>query len=151
MSPLITYALLIALGLYGLIVLLELIVSHGVKRFVMQAAVIVAVVILLNLTMGFPETRQSFGGVSAVVAIAIMFLCTVLGIAGHYFFYRRGKFSWTSFLKPMVISPIVLLPLMGSVPGASDVQAIQLISFGFLAFQNGFFWREVVARAKSQI
>ena len=151
MSPIITYTLLIFMALYGLIIIVELLVSRAAKRFIVQTALLLAVFILLNLTTGFPATRQAFGGVSPIVSIGIMFVCILLGIAAHYFFQLKGKFSWRSFLKPFLISPIVLLPLIGSAQGASNVESIQLISFGFLAFQNGFFWKEVVERAKRQI
>lgn len=151
MSPIITYSLLIAMGLYALVVLVELLVSRRVRRFVIQAVTLLAVAILLRVTTGFPVPKQAFGGVSPIAAIGIMLVCTILGIGAHYFFHLRGEFSWTSLIKPLVISPIVLLPLAGSVQGAPSVESVQLISFGFLAFQNGFFWREVVARAKSQM
>jgi len=101
----------------------------------------VAVIVFLNLTIGFPATRVAFGGASPIVAIGIMFICTLIGIAGHYFYYMKVKFNWRTFLKPMVISPIILLPLIGSVKGPSELEPIQMISFAILAFQNGFFGR----------
>ena len=151
MSPIITYTLLLFIGLYGLTILIELVVSRTVKRFIVQIVILFGVVLLLNMTTGFPATRQAFGGVSPILSIGIMFLCVLLGIAAHYFFYLRGEFSLGAFLKPLVISPIVLLPLIGSVQGASNVESIQLISFGFLAFQNGFFWKVVLEHAKAKI
>ena len=151
MSPIITYTLLVAIGSYGLIIVVELLIFRGVKRFVIQTLILFGVAFLLNVTTGFPATKQAFGGASPVLAIGIMFVCTLLGIGAHYFFYLREKFSWRSFVKPLVISPIVLLPLMGSVQGTSNVESIQLISFGFLAFQNGFFWKEVLERARPYV
>ena len=148
MSPLITKALLIFIGLYSLLILIELVISRSVKRFVIQAALLILVVAILYFTTGFPATRQAFGGASPVLAIVIMLLCTIAGIATNYFFYLKSKFSWRTFLKPILISPIVLLPLIGSVQGVSEVQALQLMSFAFLAFQNGFFWRVVLERAE---
>jgi hypothetical protein len=67
-----------------------------------------------------------------------------LGIVANYVYYREGKFDWRSFVKPMVISPIILIPLIGSVQGSGNVESIQMISFGFLAFQNGFFYKKVL-------
>ena len=151
MSPIVTYILLLFMGLYALVVLVELALSHAIKPFLVQVTALAALFALLNLTTGFPQPKRAFGGVSPITAIGLMFLCTLLGIAAHYIFFLKGGFSWASFLKPLVISPLVLLPLIGSVQGASRVESIQLISFGFLAFQNGFFWKVVLKHATTQI
>jgi len=151
MSPIITYLLMIFLGLFGLFIVIELITSRSVKRFLVQAIILFVVIVILKTTTGFPATSRAFGGISPLNAIGVMFVCTLFGIAAHYFFHLKGKFSWRTFLKPLVISPIVLLPLIGSVQGNTNIETFQLISFGFLAFQNGFFWREVFEHAKTQI
>lgn len=151
MSPLITYMLLIFLTLFGIFVIVELITSRSFKRFVIQFVAILFLVVLLRVTTGFPVTRTAFGGFSQLTAVIIMFAGTLIGIAAHYLFYLRGKFSWRKFLKPFVISPIVLLPLIGSVQQASEVEIIQLISFGVLSYQSGFFWKEVLERAKRKM
>lgn len=150
MSPLITYVLLFFMALYALAIVWELIASRAVKWFAWQAVGLLAVVVVLNLATGFPAPRQAFGGASPIVTIAIMLVCTVLGIAANYFFYLKGRFSWQSFLKPVFVSPIVLLPLIGSVQGLPQVESIQLVSFAFIAFQNGFFWRVVLEHAKKK-
>lgn len=151
MSPIITYLLILFLGLFGLVIIIELIFSRAVKRFVIQAVILVGVIVFLKVTTGFPAPRVAFGGVTPVIAIGIMFVCTLIGIAAHYYYYMKGKFAWRTFLKPFIISPIVLLPLIGSVQGTSGLEPIQMVSFGILAFQNGFFWKEVFEHAKSQI
>ena len=150
MSALITYSLIFFLGAFALFIIIELIVSRAVTRFVVQAVTILVLILILRVITGFPKITTAFGGVSPIIAIGIMFVCTILGIVGHYFFNLKGRFSWRTFLKPLIISPIVLLPLIGSVQGTSDIENIQLISFGFLAFQNGFFWKEVLEHAKFQ-
>lgn len=151
MSILITYTLLFFMGLYAIAILIDLMINRSWKYFIIEASILIIVIIVLYLTTGFPTTiRQPFGGISPVLAIAIMFVCTILGIASRYFFYQKGNFSWRSFLKPMFISPIVLLPLLGSVQGVSSFESIQLISFGILAFQNGFFWNAVLEHTKTQ-
>jgi hypothetical protein len=150
MSPLIIYSLMFFLGAFALYIIIEFIVSRAVIRFVIQTAILLAVIVLLRVITGFPKIITAFGGVSPIIAIGIMFVGTVLGIVGHYFFHLKGRFSWRTFLKPLIISPIVLLPLIGSVQGTSNIENIQLISFGFLSFQNGFFWKEVLEHAKPQ-
>lgn len=82
------------------------------------------------------------------MAILIMFICVVLGIMARNIFYQRGKFTLKSFLRPLVISPIVLLPLIGALQSSAEVEAIQLICLAILAFQNGFFWKTVFDNAR---
>ncbi len=153
MSPIITYALMLFMGLYVLTIIVDLVANRSFKRFLIEAIILVCFFIILNVATGFPasSSRQAFGGVSPLIAISIMFVCTILGIIGHYFFYFEGKFSLRTFLKPLFISPIVLLPLIGSVQGTSNLESIQMISFAILSFQNGFFWKVVIERAKTQV
>jgi len=151
MSPIITCLLIIFLGLFALFIILELIISRTIKKFFIQTLILLAVIAFLKVTAGFPAARVAFGGVSPVVAIGIMFVCILFGIAAHYMYYMRRKFAWRTFLKPLVISPIVLLPLIGSVAGTPGLEPVQMVSFAVLAFQNGFFWKEVFEHAKSKI
>jgi hypothetical protein len=102
---------------------------------------------ILHWTIGFPAVVQSFSAASTVLTISLMFLCVLLGMIANYFFELRAQFTWKSFLKPLLVSPIVLLPLMGAVETRPGVQSVELVSLAFLAFQNGFFWRSVFKRA----
>ncbi len=155
MSPIITYMILVFIALYVLSVLIELIISRNVKRFFYYILPIIGLIVILIITTDFPSpsTRIPFGGVSPTASIGIMFICVVLGVAARYYYELRDgqKFSWRALLKPLFISPIVLLPLIGSVQGTSNLESIQLISFGILAFQNGFFWKVVFERAKKTL
>jgi hypothetical protein len=150
MPPLITYILLFCITLCGLIFLVELLVSHSLGRFALEGGILALIVIVLRLTTGFPASRESFGGISPAPAIGVMFIGVVLGIAARYFFFLRGKFSWRSLVKPLCISPIVMLPLISSVQGVQNLESIQMISFAFLSFQNGFFWEVVLEHAKAK-
>jgi hypothetical protein len=153
MSPIITNALVAFIVLFFITTLIEFLRKHYFKRFLFEILLIIGFIIILNITTGFPipSSRQAFGGVSPLVAMGIMFVCTILGIMAHYFFYLKGKFSWRKFLKPLFISPIVFLPLIGSVQSISSLESIQMISFAILAFQNGFFWKEVFERGQHQV
>lgn len=150
MSPLMTYSVLFFMGVYGLIILVDLFTSGARKRAVGEAIALGGVFLLLNVTTGFPAAQQSFGA-EPIAALGIMGLCVLCGMAAHYFFFLQRKWSWKSFLRPFFVSPLVLLPLIGSVSGVPSIEPIQLISFGFLAFQNGFFWREVFEHAKANV
>ncbi len=153
MAPFATYLIVFAFVVYGLVMLVELVRYQSFKTVAVQAVALGGVVLLLYVTTGFPEPDRSVsfgGGFSPLMTIGVMFVATLLGIAVRYYFYMR-EFSWRSFLKPLCITPIVLLPMMGSVHGSGTIDEIQLISFGFLAFQNGFFWKAVLEQAKRVI
>ena len=152
MSPFINALLLLFSGLYLVLLLVEGIITRSGKRVLIEAVLLCAFLFLLNRITGFPEpsSQQAFGGISPLTAIGLMFLCTMLGIMAHYVFYLKGKFSWRAFLKPLVISPIVFLPLVGSVQSLTGLEPMQMISFAILAFQNGFFWKEVFGRVEKK-
>src|SRR3954465_8063347 len=144
MSYLITYGLLVSVGLYVVLLVWEAIALANYRRVVVQLCALAIALLVLRVTTGFPVIRTSFGTVTSPIAIGLMLFCVGFGIAARYFFYLRGRFSWRQFLKPLVISPIVLLPLLGSLPTTSAVESIQMISFALLSFQNGFFWVAVL-------
>jgi hypothetical protein len=58
---------------------------------------------------------------------------------GTSFTFKEDSLGW--------ISPILLLPLIGSIQAVKSLEAIQVASFALLAFQNGFFWQVVLQRA----
>lgn len=148
MPALTTYALTAALALLALMLLWEVFTRRNYLSVALQFLALLGAVLVLRVTTGFPEVRQSFGGVSQLLAIGIMFVCVLLGIGARYVFYLEGAFSWRNFFKPLVIAPIVLLPLIGSVQASLELQSLQVISLAFLSFQNGFFWVSVLERAQ---
>lgn len=151
MSLFFTYLLTFFFGLFFLIIVIELFLIKRIIRFLIQAIILTGVILFLNLTTGYPKPIIGFGGVSPLLNVGIMFICTILGIAADYIFHLEDKFNWFNFLKPLVITPIVLLPLLGSVKGGAELDHLQVVSFGLLAFQNGFFWNEVLKGAKAKI
>lgn len=126
--------------------------NRDARRLIWGTTGVIIAAIVLHLATGFPATtrRVAFGaGWSPELVLGLMFLAVLAGIAGHYAFHRREDFSWASFARPLVASPIVLLPLIGSVQGAA-LETIQVASFVILAYQNGFFWREVLKDARKE-
>jgi 1,4-dihydroxy-2-naphthoate octaprenyltransferase len=151
MSKLLTLFLIISIVSFALLSILEAVSrSRSWVRTGLDLGSIGLVVFILYILTGFPYPRQAFGGASPVVAVGLMFFCVLLGMIARYFFYQRGAFSWRRFLRPMCVSPIVLLPLIGTLEAQSSMTTIQLISIAVLAFQNGFFWTTVVEHARMQ-
>jgi hypothetical protein len=135
-------------AVYMAVIVIELIWARRVKRFAAEVLILLALVVLDALITNAATGRLAFGsGASPTAAVAIMFAGIMLGIAARYLFYSKGPFSWADFLKPLCISPIVLLPLIGSVQAVKEFETMQVISFGLLAFQNGFFWQVILERA----
>jgi hypothetical protein len=149
MSPFVTYALALFMAIYAIVLAVDLFRRRDFRRTILQAVALAVAFLVLHLTVGFPTPVRAFGGASPVVTVAATFVCVVLGIAADVV-YRLGDapFSWLAALRPLVISPIVLLPLLGTIPKAGEVGSLQLICFAILGFQNGFFWRVVLERAK---
>jgi hypothetical protein len=136
-------------ALYLALIVVDWARSRRHKRFMLELLPLVALVILDVLIASAANGYVSFGaGTSPTTVILIMFGAIVVGIAARYLFYLQAKFSWLDFAKPLCISPILLLPLIGSMEGANDLRSMQVVSFALLAFQNGFFWQVVLQRAQ---
>lgn len=120
---------------------------RGIVGLIMLAAIVIALWFTTNFSFTGPQ-RIPFGGTfPTTLAIGLMFGGIILGMLGHYIWQKPEKFSVLEMLRPLVASPIVLLPLIGSLDG-SALQPVQLISLLLLAFQNGFFWPKVLSDAK---
>ena len=138
------------ISLYAVVILVELFVRRQWLRFVLEAVLLLVVIGIALLVNNAVTGRVAFGeGASAVATVIIMLLAVICGIAARYIFYlQKGQFSLLDFFKPFAISPIVLLPLIGSVQTTGELNAMQVVSFAVLAFQNGFFWQAVLEGAK---
>jgi hypothetical protein len=138
--------------LYLAAILVDMFRSRRYKRFLFAllplAILVVLAVLITNASTGY----IAFGsGTSPGVVILIMFGAILLGIAAHYIFYLRERFSWLDFVRPLCISPILLLPLIGSFQAVKNLEVTQIVAFALLAFQNGFFWPAVLARGTKEI
>lgn len=144
----INFSLAICLSLAIVLVANDYVRHRSWKTLLFYLIALAIVVLVLFLVTGFPvaPSKLSFGGTTPLLAIALMFLGVLLGIAATYIFNLSNAFSWRDLARPLVASPIVLLPLIGSVQGA-ELEPIQLVSFTILAFQNGFFWQQVLKDA----
>jgi hypothetical protein len=142
----------ICAGLYLAAVVVDLIRSRSYKRFLLELLPLIGLLVLDAFITNAITGYLAFGsGTSPTVGVLIMFSAILLGVAARYIFYLKGEFSWLDFAKPLCISPILLLPLVGSIQAVKDLEAIQLVSFALLAFQNGFFWQAVLARSAKDV
>ena len=140
-------AALIAAAAYEL---LGFIRTRRLVPFAMSLLVIGAVAVAVLLWVPEPVSDRAVfgaaeeGGFPVMIAVGAMFISIGLGIAARYVFdAERGAFDWFAFLRPVVISPILLLPLIGTLDNG-ELQPLQIVSLAILSFQNGFFWQKVL-------
>lgn len=122
------------------------------RRAVIGLVLLAAFLIVLNLITGFPRTsaRVSFGGsIPGWGALVAMVIGVIFGMVAQYVWSKPKKPNLLDFLRPIVVSPLVLLPLIGSLQ-EGPLELIQLASLTLLAFQNGFFWQQVLKDATPQ-
>ncbi|GAB4181969.1 MAG: hypothetical protein Tsb002_02650 [Wenzhouxiangellaceae bacterium] len=151
MPPLINFLVAIFVAAYGLLILIDLIVDGERRRFhALELLGLAFVVVLFHLTTGFPQPdeRIAFGGASYGQVLALVVAGVLLGMAARYFFYLRNGFKWRNFLRSFLVSPIVVLPLLGMLKSGSEWELQQVVFIFVIAFQNGFFWRAVFNDAK---
>lgn len=149
MSAGVTIAVVILALLCAAILLFDL--FRGARR---RAAIglllLVVFLVILNVTTGFPRpsSRVSFGGsIPGWWALVAMGIGVVFGMIGQYVWSKPKKPNLLDFLRPIVVSPLVMLPLIGSLQDG-PLETLQLASLTLLAFQNGFFWQQVLKDAK---
>lgn len=151
MSPLVTALLATCFGIYVVVLLAEAIKQRSIRTVWLEMSCLAVAFVALRHFTGFPSPRESFSPTTPVGAISLMFPCVLLGMAAEYLFNLKAEFSWLALIKPLTASPIVLLPLIGTLQTSSGIETLQLVSLAFLAFQNGFFWRTVFEREKRKI
>ncbi len=151
MSLLITYLLVLLFVAYVIIIFVEFYKIRSLNSFLIQAGIFVIVIFLLNKAFGFPVPRYFFGGISPITTIIIMFVFVIIGMSANFYFFKKEDFCLRSFLKPFVISPIIVLPLFELIRGTPNIQMIQLVYFSFFSFQNCFFWRDIFDRDKTKM
>jgi hypothetical protein len=151
MPPLVTDILLVCFVLYLLLIVIDDVPHRSFARLRKELFGLLVAFLVIHWTTDFPSVRESFSAVSLICAIVIMFVFVLFGMGANYFFYLKGPFLWRSFVRPLVVSPMVLLPLIGTVENRSDVGSVQIICLACLAFQNGFFWRTVFEHARPKV
>ncbi|SDH93669.1 hypothetical protein [Lutimaribacter saemankumensis] len=109
-----------------------------------------AVVVWLWIPEPAPD-RAVFGaaeqGFPVMVAVAAMLISISLGIVARYVFDAERDFDMFALLCPLVVAPLLLLPLIGTLDNG-ELQPLQLVSLSILSFQNGLFWQKVLASLK---
>ena len=92
--------------------------------------------------------------------VVVLYVCMLLGMASHYFYtlllkpkHDRDPFDVGSLLAPVFASPLVFIPLLGAFQNSEvDLTSLTLpkMMVFFVAFENGFFWKEVVDNRRKE-
>jgi hypothetical protein len=150
MPPLVTYTFLVFASGYVVLLLVELLDRSSRRAVLWQSIAFLVGLLVLHFSTGFPSFVQPFSVGAELLSILVVLVGVLFGIGANYCFYSRGGFRWVDFLKPLVLSPLVLLPLLGSLQVRAEMTAVQWVSIFCLGFQNGFFWRMVTKHVKNK-
>jgi hypothetical protein len=164
--PLVGYAL-VAISSLALVLfaVLQYRQDHQSGKLIVQVAalglVLSAVVYFLRLPSQVipkgPNENQDF-----LVAVAAIYVSIVLGMLAEGFYNwldkpkpkRRGKLDWGVTLKPLFVSPILLIPTIAAFQNANiDLMKLDFPRLMILltAFEKGFLWRHYLAKNQSGI
>ena len=125
--------------------------NRRLTRYLSVLAFLAVATVLARIwTLEAAQDAAMFGasdtGFSVMLAVGVMLVGICLGILARYIFEANAAdpLNWFALLRPLVISPILLLPLIGTLD-EGELQSLQVVSLAILAFQNGFFWQKVLA------
>src|ERR1700690_1628448 len=114
-------------GIYLVLIIVDLVRSRRLGRAVAEIVLLVGLIVMDILIASASAGYITFGsGISQVWVVVIMIPCVMLGTAAHFIFYRKGTFDWGDFLRPLVISPLVLLTMFGTVLTGKNAEPIQV-------------------------
>src|SRR4051794_6541698 len=119
MTELATILTALSASAFLLIAILDLIANRSYRPFAFRVGGLALAMLILHVVAGFPKpsSRIAFGGtdVSPLAVVGLMFIAVMVGIAATYIFNLNSEFRWRDFARPLVVSPIILLPLIGSI------------------------------------
>lgn len=108
------------------------------------------------------ENKGTEGGPRFWATIAAILVCIIVGMLFEALYSWLGKtpaqrkkaFDWPGLIKPLCVSPLILIPTVGAFQNAN----IDLSTLGFAwvmilltAFEKGFLWRHYMKRRDGDI
>ena len=84
--------------LYLAVILVDLLQSRRLKRFLLELLPLIGLLVIDVIIASVSSGCVTFGaGSSPALVMVIMFVSILLGIGARYIFYLEGKFSWLDF------------------------------------------------------
>ena len=115
------------------------------------------VFVFFHFAFSFPKTIETKDAAQETVLVVVCYLATLLGMAAQYIYTlsekENKKFQIKLLVMPICASPIVFIPLLTmiqSVDLTAGVFSSSKLMIYLVAFQNGFFWREILGRRRKE-
>jgi hypothetical protein len=158
--PLTGYLLTLISGLaIALFAILQYRKSRQLTSLIVQLAAVAFIFAAVLHFFGLPSTLRPKGpeeDQNFEVAVAAIYVSIVLGMLAEGFYSwldkpgRRRKFEWGATVKPLFVSPILLIPTIAAFQNAKiDLMELDFPRLMILltAFEKGFLWRHYLAKA----
>lgn len=145
-----TIALATCIFLYVIYLLYDWISTRRTKVIGLQFGGLILLFLFLRLYFGFPGHKTSFGPETSLLKNILLLICIMLGIISSYVFSRE-RFHFLECLRPLLISPIILLPLHTLIEKEHDIDLGRMLTLCLIAYQNGFFWKTIFKDSKNTL
>jgi hypothetical protein len=140
--------------------LYKFLLSKKVSYFIINSIILILCVIVLYkyfyiAEIPIPKGSQDTTSFTTWLTIGLCFIAMIIGMLCQflYLYYTlpkkdrdKLKKDWGGFIAPICVSPIVFIPLatlLQNVRIDFTNPSITSIMSLFIAFQNGFFWKEI--------
>jgi len=150
MDSLQTSILAIVVVSYFIYLIFDLATTKRYKYNAIQLLVLALFVTFLNIKTGFPFPKVSFGSVSSELTFLLMFVFIIVGMVSNHLFFNE-KLNLGKCLKPILVSPMILLPLYSLIDGIETLESMKTASLCLIAYQNGFFWKVLFEKIEGSI
>ena len=155
--------LLILCAIGGLLFILGLhaLRTANLRSFYLELAALIAYIIFLNITFGFPfPSRISAKGSEAGLAFyTALYVSVLMGMASQFAFRHfsqpresRVPWDWGLFIAPLFAAPAIFGPLVAALQssGVDFNDSRPRLMVIVVAFQNGFFWKDAFEHKRKE-
>lgn len=159
--PLLGYAVVLLSSLLLAIFAFRQYRSTGaLSRFLIQLICILAYaagVVYVFGSNAAPAAKGASEVQGFTVAVILLYICVLFGMVAESLYSwfgktparRRSKFDWGTMIRPILISPLILIPTVAAFQNAN----IDLTKLGYpwlltmlTAFEKGFLWKRFMAK-----
>ena len=134
--------------------------GHRWRSFWAGFVALAVFAVFLNRLLAFPFAPAVAKGSQDLTLAVALYVCMLGGMLAQYIYRRfekpsgeRAAWDWGLFVAPAFASPIVFIPLLAAFQAAEvkldELTAPRLMIF-FVAFQNGFFWKDFFERKQKE-
>ena len=161
MSPFMTILTILSMAGLLTISIYKCLKSKNLKIFIIQIVIILlafSVLYFIFYSKGIPTSRGA--GSDDIYLVIVLYFFMLLGMLAQYLYNRfeqpksqRKEFDFGLFIAPIFASPIIFIPLLAALQNAEiDLKNLTVVKsmIFFVAFENGFFWKEYFDHRRQQ-